>query len=147
MAVSLARSGRKADAYMQLKMLQHNYPQDVKLLLWIAFTTPSLEEARQAVLLAGQLDANSAQVQQARDWLNAELSRQPLTQPMPILPNSTSTQLSIPAMQAPLPQLYNPAQIYAPPPAPIAYAPTNALHCPGTAHPEAQNASVGLGNR
>ncbi len=109
----MARSGQKADAYLQLKSLQRQYPQDVKLLLWIAFTSPSLEEAQHSISLANNLESGSPQVQQAKEWLATELSRQPLAQPS-YSPIQTSTQLSISQSQSSLPQMYDSQLVYAP---------------------------------
>jgi uncharacterized Zn-finger protein len=49
-AMQMANTGQKAAAYAQLKVVQSNANEyDPDLLLWIAFTTPYLAEARQAL--------------------------------------------------------------------------------------------------
>jgi len=48
-AIELANSGQKQAAYEQFCSIHaHGNSDDVTLLYWIAFTTPSLEEAQRA---------------------------------------------------------------------------------------------------
>lgn len=39
-AIALAQAGHKQDAYDLFSSLRQHYPQDLNLLLWLAFTTP-----------------------------------------------------------------------------------------------------------
>ena len=48
-AIGLANAGDKMLAYDQFVQLYYRYPQDVTLLYWLAFTTPSMEEAQRAI--------------------------------------------------------------------------------------------------
>ncbi len=116
-AIMLAQSGDKSQAYNRLKALQPTYPQDVKLLLWIAFTSPSLDEARRSIELASLIEGGNPQVQQARQWLIDEMSRQQA------LPHSTGQYLAVAQPVAPPPQVYDPNLVYRPP---VSVAPAQA---------------------
>jgi hypothetical protein len=69
-AVELAGAGRKVDAYYQLKGLEPTHPNEVNLLLWIAFTTSDQAEAAQMIVRSERLEPYNASVIQARQWLN-----------------------------------------------------------------------------
>jgi hypothetical protein len=68
-AVATAQAGNKVDAYRQLKSLQKDNPKDINLLLWLAFTTQYLAEARMLVTIAKFMDRDNASVIQAEEWL------------------------------------------------------------------------------
>ena len=70
-AVAMAMGGQKAEAYRQLKALEIKHPHTVSLLLWIAYTTPSSEEARRTIELSARLEPHNESVAQAQQWLLA----------------------------------------------------------------------------
>ncbi|HEX2912638.1 MAG TPA: hypothetical protein VH186_17655 [Chloroflexia bacterium] len=72
-AVTLAQAGRKMEAYSQLKLLAFNYPADTNLLLWLAFTSPSHEEANQLINSASSLEPANPVVVQAREWMSRQV--------------------------------------------------------------------------
>ncbi len=90
-AIKLANSGQKTVAYQQLLALYriNNNQNDTNLVLWLAFTTPNLTEAEQAVDWASTLAPNDPNVASARNWLEAEKARQqgyaPVRSPLPSL--------------------------------------------------------------
>src|SRR4051794_7706580 len=80
-AVNLAQAGEKSAAYLILTALCEQHPATADLLLWLAFTTPNLHEARQAIRQVGELEPANSMLENARRWLNqAEAAR----------PNSTT---------------------------------------------------------
>lgn len=80
-AVSLAQSGQKAAAYSQFKSLLQANQYYVKLLLWIAYTTPSMDEAEFALMKASMIEPENADVIRAFQWLD-----QMVAQPEPAMP-------------------------------------------------------------
>lgn len=75
-AVELARAGQKFAAYNTFKFLQTYRPDEINLLLWIAFTSPYLAESAQIIdRLTTYYPANEA-VKAAETWLNGEKARQ-----------------------------------------------------------------------
>jgi hypothetical protein len=48
-AIELANAKEKRRAYEIFYMLSYRYPEDITVLYWLAYTTPSTEEAQQAV--------------------------------------------------------------------------------------------------
>ena len=68
-AIALAQSGQKAEAYIQLRGLAYYHPQEVNLLLWLAFTAPSLDESRYCISQAQRLEPQNPSVAQAISWL------------------------------------------------------------------------------
>ncbi len=77
-AVAMAQAGNKIEAYTRLKDLQQHHPKDTNLLLWIAFTAPTLTEAQKDVAIASSLDPRNPSVVQARTWLAQEMARRTL---------------------------------------------------------------------
>jgi hypothetical protein len=69
-AVALAQAGRKQEAYQALKRLEDANPNELNILLWLAFTAPSLGEAQRAVAAAARLAPAHPSVLQAQQWLN-----------------------------------------------------------------------------
>lgn len=69
--IALAQSGKKSEAYQQLKGLESSHYQEVNLLLWLAFTTPYQNEAVKLVSVAQQQEPGNSSVIQARQWLSA----------------------------------------------------------------------------
>ena len=66
-AMQMANSGQKAAAYAQLKVIQSNGNEyDPDPLLWVAFTTPSAEEARQALDTVTSIAPNHSGLAAAR---------------------------------------------------------------------------------
>jgi hypothetical protein len=75
-AVGQAQAGNSAGAYAQFKSMEKVYPYDVNLLLWVAFTSPQIEEARRSVALARTLEPQNPSVAQAEQWLARKTSNQ-----------------------------------------------------------------------
>lgn len=72
-AVSLAQSGQKEEAYQRLLALSKaTGAKDLHLLLWIAFTTPDLEEAQTCIQMVEAKLPNDPTVLNAYNWLRAE---------------------------------------------------------------------------
>ncbi len=71
-AISLAQSGQKGEAYQQLRGLAYYHPQEVNLLLWLAFTAPTLDESRYCISQAQRLEPLNPSVAQAIIWLNKQ---------------------------------------------------------------------------
>jgi hypothetical protein len=69
-AVAMAGAGRKPEAYQWLKSLERSHPNDISLLLWLAFTTPDRTEAEQMIVRAEQLDRRNPDVILARQWFS-----------------------------------------------------------------------------
>lgn len=76
-AVSLVRTGQKADAHAIFKTLAAKYPTDTSALLWFAFTAPALDEAKAAIAKAVELAPDKPDVQKAQAWLQAETAKTP----------------------------------------------------------------------
>jgi hypothetical protein len=77
-AMQMANSGQKAAAYAQLKVIQsHGNDYDPELLIWIAFTTPYPEEARQTLDTLTEIAPNHPGLAAAR----ANYVQQQLPQP------------------------------------------------------------------
>lgn len=75
-AVAQAQSGQKSQAHARLLSLAERYPNDTNLLLWLAFTTGDLSQARAFINKIGQLEPNNASLGSARDWLAGEEAKQ-----------------------------------------------------------------------
>jgi very-short-patch-repair endonuclease len=77
-AIKLANSGQKTNAYQQLIALYrvNNNQYDASLALWIAFTSPNLNEAEQAINWAASLAPNDPNVTSARNWLAGQKTQQ-----------------------------------------------------------------------
>jgi uncharacterized RDD family membrane protein YckC len=75
-AVALAQANQKLEAYNRFKFLQTFRPEEINLLLWIAFTSPYLAESTQIIdRLTTHYPANEA-VKAAEGWLSGEKARQ-----------------------------------------------------------------------
>ncbi|NWJ98389.1 MAG: efflux RND transporter permease subunit [Chloroflexi bacterium] len=68
-AVAQAQAGHKVEANALLTRLRTIYPNEPNLLLWLAFTSFDLTEAKELLIRVGQLDPNNPQLQGAREWL------------------------------------------------------------------------------
>ena len=68
-AVATANAGQKLDAYHQLVNLAQKNPDEVDLLLWVAFTAPSGRVANLLIRRAWSLRQQDPTVQMARQWL------------------------------------------------------------------------------
>lgn len=75
-ATELAQRGEKVLAYALLKPLLKTNPNDVNLLLWIAFTAPDLSESEFAIIKAGMVDAIHPGLASARNWLASAFAAQ-----------------------------------------------------------------------
>jgi hypothetical protein len=124
-AIVLAQSGQKQLAYTQLKALaQVTGVKDYNLLLWIAFTTPDLEEAETAISMADvAAGSGNPSVISARSWLSQEKNKQvaastPPRPPMPVAPPSFNAQPTnpLPISNPTIPLLTNNYQPQNPPP-------------------------------
>lgn len=73
-AVQLAQAGNKETAYQQLKQLSLTEANrsDVNLLLWLAFTSPHLEESEWAINSAVAIQPNNPHAASAWQWLETE---------------------------------------------------------------------------
>lgn len=78
-AVQLAQAGQKAEAYRQIKDLFRANPNDVNVLLWLAFTSPDLVEAERAIDKAARLELANPSVASARTWLANEKQVRPVS--------------------------------------------------------------------
>jgi len=81
-AVQLAQTGQKDSAYLRLKSLlkTNNNHHEPGLLLWLAFTSPDLQESEMALARVTNLDPNNPGLNSARAWLAQErLARQNLS--------------------------------------------------------------------
>lgn len=95
-AINLANTGQKSSAYRQLITLyqQNNNHYDPNLALWLAFTTPDLNEAEQAIKWAASLAPNDPNVTSALNWLSAEKARHRSAAHNPAPPDPQQTLLS-----------------------------------------------------
>jgi hypothetical protein len=71
-AVSMAQAGNKAAAYQQFKSLEMRNLNNIDVLLWVAYTAPTLLEAEVQITRASALAPNEPGVLQARQWLARE---------------------------------------------------------------------------
>ena len=111
-ALALFYSGHKELAYEFIKSIAKCNPTNANFLLWMAFTTPKLEEARLAIQKAGQLDPSNPTLPAARQWIEAELRKpkaQQLTMPAPVYEAPSATPAQINQSALPLqPYVFNP---------------------------------------
>ena len=70
--VALAEAGHKSDAYAKFARLRQTYPDDVDVLLWFAYTAPELNQAREALGRAIQLQPTNPTIIGAQSWLAQE---------------------------------------------------------------------------
>jgi hypothetical protein len=76
-AIELANSGQKQAAYKQFCLIySHGNTEDVTLLYWIAFTTPSLEEAQRAVDTISHLEPDHPKLQELQAYVDRKRQRQ-----------------------------------------------------------------------
>jgi hypothetical protein len=68
-ALALAETGNKAGAYEILTKLYRDHPDNSRVLLCIAFTAGSLEEARKVLQKASLLDPTNPSLSGAKNWL------------------------------------------------------------------------------
>jgi len=81
-AIELANSGKKQAAYEQFCFIHdHDNSEDVTLLYWIAFTTPSPEEAQRATDTIARLEPDHPKLQALRAYVDRKEERQPPQQP------------------------------------------------------------------
>lgn len=118
-AIALAREGHKDLAYVKLLALSKaTGAKDPQLLLWVAFTTPDLNEALTAIRMAETIIPNSPTITQAYAWLRAERAKSPVsTVPPPPFAPATPTPAAA-ANPAPKPENAS-APPEQPPPAPF----------------------------
>lgn len=83
-AATLAQAGERATAYAIFQQLRQTNPNDLNVLLWLAFTSSDLNEARQMVEEASRLDRFSPSVDNARKWLAQQTQYQQSGWPTPI---------------------------------------------------------------
>src|SRR5690349_17760885 len=77
-AVKLFQSGNKEKAYLELKTLYDANSNNINLLLWLAFTAPTLGEAEKYILIASEIEPINFSVKKAQEWLNQQkISNQP----------------------------------------------------------------------
>ena len=74
-AVSMAQAGNKTAAYQQFKSLEMRNLNNIDVLLWVAYTSPTLLEAEVQITRASALAPNEPGVLQARQWLAGEKAR------------------------------------------------------------------------
>jgi hypothetical protein len=111
-AVSLAQSGDKSTAYSELKQLSRaTGAKDPNLLLWLAFTSPDLEEAETAIGMAESYAPFDPNVATARTWLTQEKAKRtisPVVSAVPVAPSFNQPR--------PQPQIQSSNFTYAPQP-------------------------------
>ena len=75
-AIALANSGQKQRAYEQFCALHnHNNANDVTLLYWIAYTTPSMEVAQRAINTISRLEQYHAKLQELQSYVSGMQQR------------------------------------------------------------------------
>ena len=78
-AIDVANSGSsfKQTAYEQFCSIRdHGNPEDVTLLYWIAFTTPSLEEAQRAIETIARIEPSHPRLQELQAYVDRKRHRQ-----------------------------------------------------------------------
>lgn len=80
-AVQMAQNGQKQAAYEQLTALAWNSPNNSNILLWLAFTSPSLAEAQSSIERAALLEPHNSSLTSARSWLEGEKAKAPVVIP------------------------------------------------------------------
>ena len=104
-AVALANRGDKQQAHYQLRQLLTANPNDPNLLLWLAFTSPDLDQAGDFLDTASAIDGNSPSLAQAKNWLAQERAKQP---PVPLTFVSSPSPFQQQTAYQPQPQQYAP---------------------------------------
>lgn len=96
-AVQLAQAGQKSQAYTELKNLSRaTGARDINLLLWIAFTSPDLEEAETAISMAEAKDPANSSVMSARNWLMQEKQKRLQQVEISVPPPDFNVQIPVP---------------------------------------------------
>lgn len=80
-AIHLAQTSNKTAAHSILINLAAKYPGNTLILLWFAFTAPTLAESRSAISRATQLAPANPDVKSAQSWLDAEIAKAGVTTP------------------------------------------------------------------
>jgi hypothetical protein len=75
-ALSLSNNGNRVEAHQILDQLLGTYPNDVNILLAFAYTSPTLDEARQVLQQAQYLAPQNPEVTRAMQWLAAQETAQ-----------------------------------------------------------------------
>lgn len=76
-AIELANSGQKQAAYEQFCSIHNrSNPDDVTLLYWIAFTTPSLEEAQRATDTIARIEPDHPKLPALRAYVDRKEERE-----------------------------------------------------------------------
>jgi hypothetical protein len=70
LAVNLAQSGNKEQAYQQLKALEQTNYKEVDLLLWLTFTAPTIREAESYVEKISIVDPINPNLARAKQWVD-----------------------------------------------------------------------------
>jgi hypothetical protein len=91
----MAQSGHKAEAYSLLKSLATSNPNDLNLILWIAFTSPNFQESELLVNKAFAAQPENPLVHQALDWLNSQRNSRVESQPPPPFKENTVSTLPV----------------------------------------------------
>ncbi len=81
-AVVLAQSGNTAAAHASLLTLNQRYPDESNVLLWLAFTSSNLKEARAALEKVARNDAANPALPSAQSWLAGQEATQVQAQPV-----------------------------------------------------------------
>ena len=75
-AIQLAESGQKQMAYTQFcALLSHDNADNTTLLSWIAYTTPSLDEAQRAIATIARLEPDHPRLQFLRSYVSRKQQR------------------------------------------------------------------------
>jgi hypothetical protein len=75
-AIDLANAGQHHVAYIQFNALyKQGYTEDITLLYWIAYTTPSAEEAYRAVWSISHLEPAHPKLQELRKYVDQKQQR------------------------------------------------------------------------
>lgn len=69
-AIELANTGRKKQAYEQFCVLYNRYPENVILLYWLAYTTPSMAEARRAIADITRIEPDNPKLHELRQYVS-----------------------------------------------------------------------------
>lgn len=115
-AIEMAQNGNKKEAYTELiKLSKVAGGKNPNLLLWIAFTTPDLDEAEAALNMVESLDPANPNLTGAREWYKTALKQREEIKKSPNLPGNSSSQ-SNPSQPLPFPTFSSPAASSAPTP-------------------------------
>jgi len=94
-AVAMAQAGQKQQAYTILNELVSRIKDSGNLYLWIAFTTPDMDEARYMINKAASIDPANPALGQAFNWLADEEAK--LKAPVPAMAAVSSNYQITPA--------------------------------------------------